>query len=258
MFSRYVVSLSLIGLVGGFFSGMFGVGGGIILVPLLVLLLRVPQKLASGISLAAILPTSVAGLIGYAVQGSVDWIAGLFLIVGAVGGSLLGTWLLHRLPSKALRWIFIVFLLLVAARMFFFVPDRAAELALNPAVMVALVLLGVVTGTLSGLLGVGGGVVVVPVLMVAFGMSDLLAKGTSLFMMIPTALTGTLSNQKRGNVDLRASAIIAVLGIPASFGGAAVAGLISPQLGSILFAMLLVYSAVQLTISALRARRGGA
>ncbi|TQL47213.1 hypothetical protein FB562_0265 [Homoserinimonas aerilata] len=253
--NRRIVILGLIGLIVGFFSGLFGVGGGIILVPLLVLSLHYQQRQASGVSLAAVLPSAVAGMIGYASRGEVDWVAGLVLAAGAVCGSLLGTWLLHRLPQKLLRWMFIVFLIAVAIRMLFLVPDRGAELEFTPLIIGGLLLLGLVTGILSGLLGIGGGVVVVPALMLLFGVGDLVAKGTSLLMMIPTAITGTLANARRGNVDLRTSAIIGLLAIPASFGGVAVAAIIPPQLGSILFALLLAYSIGQLTWTALRERR---
>ena len=249
------VKLAAIGLLGGFFSGMFGVGGGIVLVPLLVLVLRMPQRLASGTSLAAILPTAVAGTIGYAVQGSVDWVAAALLAAGAIAGSLLGTWLLAKLPQTVLRWMFIAFLVIVAARMFFLVPDRAASLTFDAATIVALVALGIITGILSGLLGVGGGVIVVPALMVLFGVGDLMAKGTSLLMMIPTSLTGTLANTKRGNVDLKAAAIVGILATIASTAGVAVAAIVSPQLGAILFAILLVFSATQLAIGAIRGRK---
>lgn len=249
------VKLAAIGVLGGFFSGMFGVGGGIVLVPLLILVLRMPQRLASGTSLAAILPTAVAGTIGYAVQGSVDWIAAALLAAGAIVGSLLGTWLLAKLSQTVLRWMFIAFLVAVAARMFFLVPDRAASLTFDPATIMALIGLGVLTGILSGLLGVGGGVIVVPALMVLFGVGDLMAKGTSLLMMIPTALTGTLANTKRGNVDLKAAAIVGILATITSAGGVAAATLVSPQLGAILFAILLIFSATQLAIGAIRGRK---
>ena len=69
------------------------------------------------------------------------------------------------------------------------------------------------TGTLAGLLGVGGGIIVVPALMLLFGASDLIAKGTSLLMMIPTAISGTVGNVRRHNVDLFAAALIGVAGM---------------------------------------------
>lgn len=250
-----VIRFTLIGLVVGFFSGLFGVGGGIVLVPLLIVVMGFGQRIASGTSLAAVLPTAIAGMISYAAHGSVDWIAGAILAAGAVAGSLVGTWLLHHTHPRYLRWIFVVFLLLVAVRLFFLVPDRSITLDFTPWVIVALVALGLVTGILSGLLGIGGGVFIVPALMLGFGVGDLIAKGTSLLMIIPTAITGTISNVRRGNANLIAAATIGCLSVPASIGGAALAWVVPPGLGSILFALLLIYSAAQLAWNALRKRR---
>ncbi len=252
-----MLRLAGIGLVVGFFSGLFGVGGGIVLVPLLIVVVGFAQRRASGTSLAAVLPTSIAGMIAYASHGSVDWIAGGLMAAGAIGGSLLGTWLLHRIHQTVLRWIFVAFLVLVAIRMLFLVPDRSALLDFTPWVIAGLLVLGLVTGLLSGLLGIGGGVFVVPMLMLVFGIGDLVAKGTSLLMMIPTAITGTIANVRRGHADLGAAAVIGCLSVPASIGGAALAWAVPPLLGSILFALLLVYCAVQLAWNALRPPRPG-
>lgn len=252
---RRLWGLAAVGVIAGFFSGLFGVGGGIIIVPLLVGMLGFGQRLASGTSLTAILPTAAAGSIGYLMTGQVDWVAVLCLTSGAVVGSLAGSWLLHRIPQSALRWGFIVFLVGVAIRMLFVLPDRGASLSYEPAVVLGLVGLGLVTGLLSGLLGVGGGVIVVPGMMILFGMSDLVAKGTSLLLMIPTALAGTLANIRRGNTDLPAAMVVSALAIPASLGGVAVAAAIPPQAGMILFAALLLATAVQLTYTAVAGRR---
>ncbi|MBB5633680.1 hypothetical protein BKA04_001903 [Cryobacterium mesophilum] len=255
MTSGRITRLASIGLVVGFFSGLFGVGGGIVLVPLLIVVIGFSQRKASGTSLAAVLPTAIAGMIAYASHGSVDWIAAALLAAGAVVGSLVGTWLLHHTHQGVLRWIFVAFLLVVAGRMFFLVPDRAITLEFTPWVIAGLVVLGLVTGILSGLLGIGGGVFIVPALMLIFGVGDLIAKGTSLLMMIPTAVTGTIANVRRGNTDLVAAAVIGCLSVPASIGGAALAWAVPPLLGSILFALLLVYCAIQLAWSALRRPR---
>lgn len=250
-----VLRLAAIGLVVGFFSGLFGVGGGIVLVPLLIVVVGFDQRRASGTSLAAVLPTAVSGMIAYASHGSVNWIAGALLAAGAIVGSLLGTWLLHHTRQKVLRWIFVIFLLIVAARLFFLVPNREMDLSFTPWVVAALLALGFITGVLSGLLGIGGGVFIVPALMIGFGISDLVAKGTSLLMMIPTAITGTIANVRRGNTDLKAALVLGSLSVPASIGGAALAWAVPPLLGSILFGLLLVYSAIQLSWNALRPPR---
>jgi uncharacterized membrane protein YfcA len=250
-----MLRLAAIGLAVGFFSGLFGVGGGIVLVPLLVAVLHFAQRRASGTSLAAVLPTAIAGMIAYASHGSVDWLAGALMAAGAVAGSLLGTWLLHRIHPTILRWMFVVFLALVAIRMLFLVPDRSVVLDCTAWVVVGLVVLGFVTGLLSGLLGIGGGVFVVPMLLLVFGIGDLVAKGTSLLMMIPTAITGTIANIRRGHTDVTAALVIGCLSVPASIGGAALAWAVPPLLGSILFALLLVYCAAQLVWTELHRRR---
>ena len=87
----------------------------------------------------------------------------------------------------ALRWAFVAFLAVVIVSLFVVIPSRDAVLELTWVTGIGLVVLGVITGILAGLLGVGGGIIVVPVLVLIFGASDLVAKGTSLLMMIPTA-----------------------------------------------------------------------
>ena len=72
--AKYILTCLGIGLLAGLLSGLFGVGGGTVIVPLLVLVLAFDQRLAAGTSLAAIVPTATVGVISYAVHGSVAWI----------------------------------------------------------------------------------------------------------------------------------------------------------------------------------------
>ncbi len=96
--SRFFFTCIGIGLIAGLLSGLFGVGGGTVIVPLLVLVLGFDQRIAAGTSLAAIVPTATVGVISYAIHDSVAWIPALLLAAGAVVGAQLGTWLLPRLP----------------------------------------------------------------------------------------------------------------------------------------------------------------
>src|SRR5690606_27571029 len=107
-------------------------------------------------------------------------------------------------------------------------------------------------GILAGLLGVGGGVVVVPALMLLFGTSDLEAKGTSLLMMIPTAISGTIGNLRRRNVDLVGAALVGVAACCTTALGAWIATLIDPFVGNVLFAVFMVFITVQMVLRALR------
>jgi uncharacterized membrane protein YfcA len=246
-----------IGLIAGLFSGLFGVGGGTVIVPLLVLLLRFDQRLAAGTSLAAIVPTAAVGVVSYAVSGSVAWIPALVLAVGAVVGAQIGTLLLPRISQTALRRGFVGFLLVVIVSLFLVIPSRDAVFELTWLTGGALILVGLGTGILAGLIGVGGGVIVVPVLMLAFGTSDLVAKGTSLLMMIPTAISGTVGNIRRRNVDLRAAAIVGVSACLTTALGAWLATVVDPSVGNMLFAAYLVVIAVQMAMKAIRGRRKG-
>ena len=246
-----------IGLLAGLLSGLFGVGGGTVIVPLLVLLLQFDQRLAAGTSLAAIVPTASVGVISYATTGSVAWIPALILAAGAVIGAQIGTRLLPRISQTALRWGFVGFLVVVIVSLFLVIPSRDAAFELTWLTGIALVAVGVGTGILAGLIGVGGGVIVVPVLMLAFGTSDLVAKGTSLLMMIPTAISGTVGNLRNRNVDLLAAVLIGVAACTTTALGAWLATIVNPTVGNILFAAYLVVIAVQMALKAIRGRRRG-
>ncbi|NKX54483.1 sulfite exporter TauE/SafE family protein [Arthrobacter mobilis] len=246
--------LILLGLATGYLSGLFGVGGGVVIVPAL-LLLGVDQRLASGSSVAAVLPASVVGAAGYALTGSVDWLAGLLLAAGIVVGAQLGTYLLARLPRNVLFWLFLGFLAAVIVSLWIVIPQRDDVIPLTPLVGVALVLAGAVTGILSGLLGVGGGIIIVPVLMFFFGASDLIAKGTSLLMMVPGSISATIGNARRRNLDLRIAAYVGISACVASPLGLLTAHAISPFWSNAAFSVLMSAIAIQLVIKHLRARR---
>jgi uncharacterized membrane protein YfcA len=107
----------VIGLATGLFSGFFGVGGGVIAVPLLVGLLALGQHRAHGTSLAAIVVTATTSAVVYALRGDIDWLLAAKVTVGCVVGVLLGARLMARLPAHRLRQGFAVVLLLVGLRM---------------------------------------------------------------------------------------------------------------------------------------------
>lgn len=252
---RFVMSCIAVGLAAGLLSGLFGVGGGTVIVPMLVLLLGFDQKLASGTSLAAIVPTATVGVITYAVHGSVDVVVALILAAGSVVGAQIGSWLLARLSQNAIRWGFVAFLLIVIVMLFVVIPSRDADFEFTVLSVIGLIVVGLFTGVMAGLIGVGGGVIVVPVLMFVFGTSDLMAKGTSLLMMIPTAVSGTIGNLKRGNVDLVAAALVGGAACTTTALGAWFATLLDPAVANILFAVFLTFIAVQMALRALRSRR---
>ena len=104
---------------------------------------------------------------------------------------------------------------------------------------IGLVLLGVVIGTLAGLLGIGGGALAVPALSILFGASDLIARGTSLLAMFPNSITTSVANMKRKLVHIKAGLIIGVIAALTTPFGTWVAGAVSPRAGAIMFAAYL-------------------
>jgi hypothetical protein len=242
----------LVGLVAGLLSGLFGVGGGVLIVPALVLLLRYEQRRATGTSLAAIVPIATVGVISYATSGDVAWIPALILAAGAVIGAQGGSWLLPRVPVATLQLTFVVFMVAVIVSLFLIIPSRGDQFELTVINGIGLAGLGLITGVLSGLLGVGGGIIVVPALMLLFGTSDLVARGTSLLMMIPAAISGTIGNIRRKNVDLIGAALIGAAACTTTALGAWLAKSLDPFTGNVIFAIFLAAVAVQITIRAIR------
>jgi uncharacterized membrane protein YfcA len=239
-----VLVLVAIGVVAGTLSGLFGIGGGVIVVPALMAFLHLDQRRASATSLVAIAPAAVVGAITYALQGEVHWLAALTLAVGSVVGAPIGARLLRALPLRVLPWIFVGFIAVVLISLFVAAPTRVGEVHFGVVEAIVLLLLGLLSGVLSGLVGVGGGVVIVPGLEVVLGAGDLLAKGTSLLTMVPTSVSGTVANLRRRAVELRAGLAIGVTAAICSPGGAWIARLIDPQVGTWLFAAFLVVVAV--------------
>lgn len=237
----------LVGLAAGLLSGMFGVGGGILIVPGLVLIAKMDQRIAHGTSLAAVLPISLASLVTYWTQGKVDWPVGFWLAVGAVTGALLGTKLLHVLPHRTLALGFSALLIVTAIRLFMPLSSGVRD-ALDLATAISLVAVGVATGILAGLLGVGGGVVMVPAMMMLLSLPSAFAKGTSVAVIIPTAIMGTWRNRTKKNVDMKAAAICGFGGIPAAVVGGWVSAQMSDTVSNVLFASLLIVVAVRLLL----------
>ncbi len=106
-----------IGLVAGFFSGVFGVGGGILIVPLLVAFAAFPPKQAMATSLAAILFTATAAAASHAQAGNVDWRDSALIGLPAVGGAVGGAWLHQRIDTRRIVLGFALFLALVAVKL---------------------------------------------------------------------------------------------------------------------------------------------
>ena len=244
--ARGIAVLVIVGVAVGLLSGMFGIGGGTVIVT---------QRNAAATSMLAIVPTSISGVISYATCGNVDWLAALLLFCGMFVGGQIGSWLLSRLPELVLRWIFVVFLVFVVLNQISFVPSRDQHITMSVLTGVCLVLLGVVIGILAGLLGIGGGALAVPALSMLFNASDLIARGTSLLAMFPNSITTSVANLKRKLVHVKAALIIGLVAAVTAPFGTWIAGAVSPRVGSIMFAIYLCVLLIRSFFVAVKATR---
>jgi len=208
----------LLGIGIGIISSMLGIGGGIVVVPLLVVLLAVNPRSASAISLLGGMFVATSSTISYSRQVPRPTMVriGLLLTLVTVPGSILGAWLasyLEGVSDMAVRYLFAAVLFPIALKMVFPAKkkesgDVASELAAFRASRIglrtiALTLMGsFIAGVLSGLLGLGGGAVVVPLLTFVMRMPMHGAVATSMLTMVFTTFSGTCTNVVLGEMSL--------------------------------------------------------
>ncbi|MFQ5644871.1 MAG: sulfite exporter TauE/SafE family protein [Thiogranum sp.] len=185
----------LLGVIAGVLAGLLGVGGGLIIVPVLAALFALQgftaehlMQLAVGTSLATILFTSLSSMLAHHRRAAVEWPSMLQLSLGILPGGWLGGVLALWIGSLALAGLFGLFELLVAAQMGFGRPPAAHRKSPG---RTRNAIVGVAIGALSALLGIGGGTLTVPWL-VWHGIDVRKAVGTSAACGLPIALSGTL------------------------------------------------------------------
>ncbi len=241
----------LAGLVAGVAGGLFGVGGGVVLIPILTGFFHLTQHQAHGTSLAAIGATAIASLVVYGAHANVAWGTAALVAVASVLTARYGARLAARTPTRELRRAFAVFLALVAVRLLWKVPPGlGAALQALPARIAFDLALGAAVGVLSGFMGVGGGILAVPAFALALGMPQQLAQGTSLAVILVTAPAGAFEHHRRHNVAL---SLLPWLALGAAAGGPAASWLAHRLPQSVLargFAVFLLVNAVQLWIRA--------
>jgi uncharacterized membrane protein YfcA len=235
---------ALIGLAGGIMSGLFGIGGGLVFVPGMVLFLRLDQHRAHATSSFAVVFTSMAGALRFVGGGAADIGVGLLLATGAIAGAFVGASSMGRISPRWLKTLFALVAIVAAVKLFLdaSIDTRAVQLSLGLAI--AVVLVGAATGALASMLGLGGGLVYVPGLSLILGFAQRLAQGTSLVAIVPTQLTAAMVHLRAGRVDRQVGLALGTTGIIGALVGAQLAFTLSvPDLRRA-FAVLLVVAAI--------------
>lgn len=223
------ILLIVIGLVAGVLSGMFGIGGGVVIVPALTVFLSFSITQATSTSLAALLlPVAIFAVIAYYRAGLLDVRSASIMAVGLLVMSWVGADLALNLPAATLKRFYGVFLLYMSWR--FIEPRKLyAEWRANHAnntspeaaqplpheekevSWVLILIVGLVAGVFSGMFGIGGGAVIVPALVAFLNYDQKRAVGTSLgALMLPVGLPGVLRYAEAGVLDLPVAAVVAV------------------------------------------------
>ncbi|MGH2697602.1 MAG: sulfite exporter TauE/SafE family protein [Actinomycetota bacterium] len=125
---------------------------------------------------------------------------------------------------------------------------------MSPWIAVGVVAFGILTGVLSALFGVGGGLVMVPFMVLALGSDQHLAEGTSLLVIVPTAIVGVIAHTRRGYVSFGHAALLAVGGVAGSFFGATLALRLEEDALQLLFGVFLAVMGMRTVVQALRGR----
>ncbi len=242
--------LSSLGLVTGLLSATLGIGGGVIVVPSLRTWFSFSNKAAVYLSLVTIVPVSLYGVIGhYLVKpDNILWLPTLYLVIGSILGTKMGVKIFHLVNEKILRYLFILILAYSAAKMtplWELLPVTADIDYLYPK-FYYFILFGIVAGAFSSIFGVGGGVVIVPVLSQLFGHSINEAIASSLLFILPTSLLGLWFH--RGGQKIEKSIIIplAISPILGTIVGAFLVNYMPASFLKNLFAVVQIYFAVKL------------
>ncbi len=184
----YVLVLLATGIIVGFACGLLGVGGGFIMVPVQIWALTsmgidptLATRIAFGTSLAVILPTSLSGCHGHSCRGVVLWRPGIAMGLAGLAGAFLGGTIAAHAPGDLLRMVFGFVVLMGALRLLFAgnLQSRQTPGDRSKDSLLQYILWGMAVGVVSGLTGIGGGVILIPVMVIAFGFGMYQAIGTS-------------------------------------------------------------------------------
>lgn len=233
---EHVIALVILGIAAGMLSGMFGIGGGVVIVPALVAFFYFDQKRAVGTSLAVlILPVSGFAVLAYYRAKKLQIRTAALVALGLIFGAVVGAQVALELPGATLQRLYGLFLIYVGWR--FAEPrkwagkkstetkaDPEEKLVVDAKIGLALVLVGLTAGVASGLFGIGGGLVIVPALVAFFHFDQKRAVGTSLgALLAPVSLGAVKLYYDAGKIEMATAAAIAVGLVGGAFLGTRIA-----------------------------------
>jgi hypothetical protein len=253
----YLFILAITGIAVGFFTGLLGVGGGFILAPVQFFLLQslgidtdTAIRTAFGTSLAVMLPTALIGAYTHYKNSGVLIKPAIYLGVAGFFGGILGGFIAAHTPGEILKVLFGILIFLVVIQFLKHTAEKSGGKILD---VYHLLFYGFIAGICSGLLGIGGGIVLVPIMVILLGFSMMEAVGTSTAVIVLTSLGGIISytfnglgvpglpEYSVGYINLLQFAILAGFSIPMAKLGAKTAQKLPENHLRYIFSAILIY-----------------
>jgi len=245
------IGLLILGIIAGILSGLFGIGGGIVMVPALIAFFGRTILDANATSLTAmLLPVGILGVISYYKAGYIHLKDALWISFGLLTGSFFGSELAVNIQETLLGKLYACFLLYIAIDYLNIPalirrknnPQKAATESFHP--VWQFIALGIITGIIAGMFGKGGGLVIVPALIKLFGYEPKKAAATSLAaLQLPVGLPGIIVYAENGHLHIMNAAIIAIGIVAGAFLGTKLAINMSSAIFKRVYAFFLVIMA---------------
>ncbi|GBG58588.1 UPF0721 transmembrane protein [Sporomusaceae bacterium FL31] len=220
-----IVALFILGFGVGTFGTLVGIGGGIILIPIFVLIMHYTPQQAVGTSLTIVFLNAISGTYAYIKQKKVYYDAAIKFAIATVPGAFLGSYLVEYFTGASFRLTFGIFLMFIAVVMFLRSSSKAANTEFDKETFTYNRTLGILVssgvGFLSSILGIGGGVIHVPIMIYILGFPTHVATATSHFVLAVSSFFGVTSHLILGNVLLLPAITIGLGAIAGAQFGAA-------------------------------------
>jgi len=237
--------------VAGILGSMIGLGGGIVIVPVLTFLGFSPQLAASN-SLFAAFSNAIASTISYTRQKRIEYLLGLKLGLLSIPGTILGAFISTDITPSVFKALFGIVLIVSSVYIFSKRKIESKAYNLSKQIMVLVVAASFFAGIISSLFGIGGGIVFVPLMVIAIGLSMKLAAPTSQFVLLFASASGMIAHTFLGHPDFYQALLLAV--------GAFVGGLVGSRLSleieekklRIIVSSVIVIAAIKLFIDSLK------
>lgn len=259
----YIVALLLTGIGVGFASGLLGVGGCFIMIPVQFWVLtsmgidaKIAILVAFGTNLMVVLPTAISGSYRHSKKEAVLWKPAVIMGVSGALAAILGAFVATLLPGNVLTTVFGIAIVAGAIRMLTAKPPKVEENP--PSTTLPYILWGLPLGFACGLIGIGGGVLMIPIMVVALKFNIHKAVGTSTGLMIFTSIGGTLSyivnglgvsglpEYSIGYVNLLQWVLLAAASVPMAQVGASVAHRLPSKQLKYLFIAVMFYMGLKM------------